>query len=541
MRIRLPWIGASGPVALLAAVALTAACSTTVPGQSVPSRSIAAGPTSAAPSATPAGGEPNAALHKYYSQSVSWGSCAAFAQTDGFQDVPGRLQCGSVTVPIDYSNPSAGDATLAVTRLVAQGTRQGSLLVNPGGPGGSGVQLVGGSAANWSKLAVNQTFDMVGWDPRGVGASTPQVRCYSDAQMDANRELTLSDDNTPEGIVKQEQFNKENADLCAQKMGDTFLAHVGTADTVKDLDVLRSVLGDKKLNYIGFSYGTFIGAIYAQEFPGNIRAMVLDGAVDPSEDPSKSNVRQMAGFQTVFDDYAKACAKVAGCPLGNDPSKAVDVYHHLVWPLIDKPVPASPGRPLSYQDASTATIQAMYSPNLWNALTTGLVELKQGIGTTLQKLADMYEGRDANGHYSGMMDAFTATNCVDNPPITDPAVLGRLDTEIRRVAPFNDDGRGTGRAARSACAFWPVKNTLSPHTITAAPNLSKVVVVSTTHDPATPYANGVSLAKQLNAALITFEGSQHTATFEGNDCVDGSVTRYFQSLTVPPAGLRCSG
>ncbi|GAA4394799.1 alpha/beta hydrolase [Tsukamurella soli] len=531
-------------MAAVAVVALAAACSTTVPGRSTPAQSSAGGESTAsvaAPASTAGGGAPNQALRKYYDQSIAWGSCSSFAATDDFDD-PGtsRLQCGTITVPIDYSNPGAGDATIAVDRLLAQGTKQGSLLVNPGGPGGSGVQLVGGSATNWSKLAVNQTFDMVGWDPRGVGASTPTIRCYTDAQVDANRQSTLGDDNSPEGIIKQEAFNKENAELCDQKMGTNFLAHVGTADTVQDLDVLRSVLGDKKLSYIGFSYGTFIGAIYAEKFPHNIRAMVLDGAVDPSEDPSKSNVRQMAGFQTVFDDYAKDCAKSAACPLGTDPTKAVDNYHKLVWPLIDHPVPASPGRPLSYQDAATGTIQAMYSPNLWRALTVGLAQLRTGTGTMMQRLADAYQGRDANGHYSGMMDAFTAINCMDSPAITDPVALGRLDTELRQAAPFNDDGRGTGHAAKGACAYWPAKNTLSPHRVVVPADMAKVVVVSTTHDPATPYANGVSLANQLNAALITFEGSQHTASFEGNTCVDGAVTRYFQSLTVPPAGLRCS-
>lgn len=524
-------------------VALTAACATTIPGSPSRSDDKLAGPTkSSTPAPKPGGGAPSPALERYYTQKVEWGSCASFAKTDDVSKFdPGSVECGSVTVPIDYDDPAAGDAKLAVVKLLASGEKQGSLLMNPGGPGGSGVQMVLGQSGDYSNLAVNKTFDMVGWDPRGVGASTPTIRCYSDAQVDKNRESNLTQDNTPAGISKQEAFNKAEAELCEKKMGKEFLAHVGTADTVRDLDVLRSVLGDSKLSYAGFSYGTFIGAMYAERFPGRVRAMVLDGAVDPSEDPDVSDIRQMAGFQTVFDDYAKDCAKHSECPLGTDPSKAVDEYHKIVRPLIDKQVPASQGRPLSYSDASTGTIQAMYSPKLWNALSRALLNIKAGNGALMQKLADLYMSRDDSGHYSGMMDAFTAISCMDNTADTDPAKLGRKDTDIRKAAPFNDDGRGTGHAAKTACAYWPVKNTLSRHVVKAAPSLPKTVVVSTTHDPATPYANGVSLAKQLGAELITFDGSQHTATFEGNACLDGAVTRYLTSLTVPAEGLKCGG
>jgi pimeloyl-ACP methyl ester carboxylesterase len=366
------------------------------------------------------------------------------------------------------------------------------------------------------------------------------VKCFSDKQRDENRLSTLAFDNSPAGITKQEAFNKSQADLCADKMGKNFLAHVGTADTVRDLDVLRAVLGDQKLTYLGYSYGTFIGAIYAETFPDRVRAMVLDGAVDPALDSITSSVQQMAGFQTVFEDWAKDCAKYPTCPVGTDPSKATERYQQLTRPLIDKTVRGEGRRQLSYSDATTATIQAMYAQQLWEPLRRGLTNLQKGDGSLLQRIADLYLNRDELGRYSPMMDANTAINCVDGPAATDPADLSRLDTEIRKAAPFLDDGRGTGRAAKGTCAFWAAAPTLKPHEVRAV-GAPKLVVVSTTHDPATPYQNGVNLAKQLGASLISFEGSQHTISLEGNACVDGAVTSYLRDLKNPTEGLRCAG
>jgi pimeloyl-ACP methyl ester carboxylesterase len=488
--------------AALLTVAVLSACSTQIPGAPVPS-------TSSAP------GE----LQKYYGQTVKWGSCAEIARADDVEEYDPRMECARVTVPIDYADPAGGDTTLAVARTKATGQRKGSLLMNPGGPGGSGVQLVAGKSSDLGKMEIAKSFDLV--------------------QRDDNRLLTLSNDNSPAGIAKQEEFNRGLAQACEDKMGKKFLQNVGTIDTVRDLDVLRGVLGDEKLTYLGYSYGTYIGAIYAETFPEKVRALVLDGAVDPAQEPAKSSIDQMAGFQTVFDDFAKDCAKLADCPLGSDPSKATAVYQQLTRPLIDAPVRGQGRRMLSYSDATTATIQAMYAQQLWEPLRRGLTSLKRGDGALLQRMADLYLSRDANGRYSPMMDANTAINCVDGPAITDPAELGKLDTDLRKVAPFLDDGRGTGSGAKGTCAFWPAAPTQKPHEVKAL-GAPKLVVVSTTHDPATPYQNGVSLAKQLGASLISYEGSQHTVSLEGNACVDGAITAYLRDLTVPPADLKCA-
>ena len=237
--------------------------------------------------------------------------------------------------------------------------------------------------------------------------------------------------------------------------------------------------------------------------------MILDGAIDPTADPIQSNIDQSAAFQKAFDDYAADCAKDKHCPLGTDPAKAVDVYRSLVDPLVAKPVRTKDPRGLGYSDAITGTIMAMYSPSLWRQLTSGLVELSKGHGDELLALADTYMDRDAQGHYSNANDALVAINCVDQPPITDRAKVIDEDRRIREVAPFMSYGPFTGNAPLDTCALWPVPPTSTPHRV-SAPGLPPTLVVSTTHDPATPYQAGVDLAKQLGGGLLTYDGTQHT-------------------------------
>ena len=301
---------------------------------------------------------------------------------------------------------------------------------------------------------------------------------------------------------------------------------------------MRAALGEDQINYLGFSYGTELGAAYAERFGDRVRAMVLDGAVDPSLDPIAETIRQMAGFQTAFNAYAADCAQSAGCPLGTDPAQFVSRYHQLVDPLVQRPGITSDPRGLSYQDAITGTVSALYSQRFWKYLTSGLLGLQRGTDAgDLLLLADDYQKRDANGHYANRQDAFNAIRCVDSAYPTDPAVWADADRRIREVAPFLSYGSFTGSAPRDVCAMWPVPPTSSPHP--ASPGPGKVVVVSTTGDPATPYQAGVDLARQLGAALITFEGTQHTVVFNGDACVDTAVVRFLVDGVTPPNGLRC--
>ncbi len=454
-------------------------------------------------------------------------------------DLPAGTECGRIAVPVDYAkadDPDAPVAQLAMIRFPATGEKIGSLLVNPGGPGESGIEAAVGMVDSLPS-EVRERFDFVGFDPRGVGSSTPALWCNSDADNDKLR-AEPQVPYTPEGVEHLENETKEFIKRCVDKMGEEFLANVGTANVAKDLDLIRQALGDEKLTYLGYSYGTRIGSAYAEQFPQNVRAMILDGAVDPNADPVQADIDQAAAFQEAFNDYAADCAKDPTCPLGTDPAKSVQIYKDMVGALDKKPAPTKDPRGLSYSDAVVGTIMALYSPSLWQHLTQGLSELRNGTGDTMLVLSDMYMRRDDKGHYTNATDARIAVNCVDQPAITDVAVVVEEDRKIREVAPFMSYGEFTGHAPLSTCAFWPVPPTSEPHEL-AVPDLAPTLVVSTTGDPATPYQAGVDLAKQLGGGLITYQGTQHTVVFQGESCVDDLATAYLIDGTMPPPDAKC--
>lgn len=466
---------------------------------------------------------------------IQWSAC----QTERADEsrVPAGAECGMLSVPVDYDKPDDDVARIAMIRFKATGDKIGSLVINPGGPGESGVEAAANLAGSLPE-SVRQRFDLVGFDPRGVANSTPALWCNSDADNDRLR-AEPQVDYSPEGIAEIEKETKEFVQRCEDKMGNEFLENIGTVDVAKDLDAIREALGDDKLTYLGYSYGTRIGATYAENYPDKVRAMILDGAVDPNADPTEANVRQAAAFQTAFNDYAADCAKNPTCPLGTDPAKANDVYHSLVDPLVDKPLKTRDPRGLSYSDAIVGTILPLYSPNLWRHLTQALGEMKRGNGDTMLALADLYMGRDEQGHYNNSTDARVAINCVDKPAVTDRAKVVEEDRRVREAAPFMSYGEFTGHAPLSTCAFWPVPPTSEPHEIEVS-GLPPTIVISTTNDPATPYQAGVELADQLGGTLVTYEGTQHTVAFQGNRCIDDIAARYLVDLALPPPDTRCS-
>jgi len=470
-------------------------------------------------------------------QPVSWGPCHSSGGGGDALPIPASAQCGKIAVPVNYDDPDKAQTTLALIRFPATGqNRIGSLFINPGGPGESGIEAAA-SLVEGLPQTVRQRFDLVGFDPRGVGASTPALWCNSDEDNDRLR-ADPQVDYSPAGIEHIEKTTKEFIARCIDKMGNDFLANVGTASVAKDLDALRIAVGDDKLNYLGYSYGTRIGAAYAEAYPDKVRAMILDGAVDPNADPIQADIDQAEAFQKAFNDYAADCAKDANCPLGTDPAKSVAVYRSLVDPLVQKPLKTRDPRGLGYSDAIVGTVMALYSPNLWKHLTQGLTEMTRGRGDTMLALADMYMRRDPQGHYTNATDARVAINCVDQPAVTDRDKVIEEDRKLREVAPFMSYGEFTGHAPLSTCAFWPVPPTGNPHTA-SAPGLPPVLVISTTGDPATPYQAGVDLAKQLGGSLLTFKGTQHTVAFQGEQCVDDFVAAYLVDLKLPPKGATC--
>ncbi|MCW2516405.1 MAG: tripeptidyl-peptidase [Mycobacterium sp.] len=487
--------------------------------------------TVAVPTASAA---PEGQATQQYGQPPVWGNC------DGVQVAATvtTAQCGMVSVPVDYAKPEGPQAQLAVIRVPASGDRIGALMINPGGPGASAVDTVAGMAASLADTDITRHFDLVGFDPRGVGHSTPQVLCRTDPEFDAYRREPLTD-YSPPGVAHIEEIYRQIAQECVARTGLEFLANVGTASTARDMDVVRAALGENQINYLGYSYGTELGAEYAERFGDRVRAMVLDGAVDPGSDPVAENIRQLAGFQTAFDDYAADCARSVDCPLGQDPTQFVSRYHQLIDPLVQQPGPTSDPRGLSYQDAITGTVNALYTQRYWKFLTSGLLGLRRGTDAgDLLLLADDYQERNTAGHYTNQQDAFTAIRCVDSPYPTDPAVWAEADRQARAAAPFMAYGEFTGLAPRDACAMWPVPPTSAPRDVTS-PGPGKVVVVSTTHDPATPYQAGVDLARQMDASLITFNGTQHTVVFNGDACVDSAVVAFLVDSTQPAPNLQC--
>ena len=531
---------------------------TSLPGQATgtaQSSGTAADTSATAATAPPTASRPTGTapvppgLDRFYGQQLAWSGCGSYAtSSDEAKDfAEPLLQCAYLTVPMAYAAPAGATIQIGVLRKVATGgsDRVGSLLINPGGPGASGMSVTAQLANYGIADTLNEQFDLVGFDPRGIGSSKPLIQCQTDAELDATRAVT-NRSNTAAAVKASTDQLKKYANQCVTETsaggkvdGKTFLANVGTRDVAKDLDVLRAVLGDSKLNYLGFSYGTRIGYVYAEQFPKNVRAMILDGAVDPDSDPATEAIDQNKGFQQAFDAYAKQCAKDVACALRTDPAKATTVFQALTRPLLDKPLALADGRALSYGDATLGAAFAMYSASRWPALTSALADLKKGDGAALMALADSYYERSASGKYGEKPDSFNAIRCVDQPRMLDPGEVTKLNAATATAAPFEDSG-DPAAAIPDVCAYWPVPATLSPHRL-KVPGLPQVLVISTTGDPATPYANGVDLAEQLGGRLLTFEGTQHTAYLTGsNVCVDGVGNSYLLDLQLPAVGKRCS-
>jgi len=479
-------------------------------------------------------------LDRFYTQALTWGPCASFATSEGDRRAFAEPQydCTRLEVPLDYAAPQGRTAQLAVARLKAQGQKIGSLLTNPGGPGASGTsQLVSSIGANAQAGPLGQRFDLIGLDPRGVGASTPTIDCRNNAEWDAER-ADLDIDPSPAGVAQTEAEERQFVEQCVQRSGGVeVLANVGTRDAARDIDILRAALGDEKLTYLGYSYGTRLGSVYAETFPQNVRALVLDGAVDPTQSTADRTVAQNAGFQQAFDAYAADCAKQPACPLGTDPAQATAAFQALTRPLIDAPAPTRDGRMLSYSDVIDGTVLTLYLSDYWPILSQGLTQLATGDGTAMIRLADLYIDRDPSGSYANLLEAFVVIDCVDEERITDRAVVADLIRRASAAAPFRDDGRGVV-ATLDACAFWPVPPTSKPH-VPDVEGLPRTLVISVTGDPATPYQAGVDLAKALDGTLLSVEGNQHTAALRGNACIDDIVTDYLVDLRLPEGELRC--
>ncbi|GAB2731202.1 alpha/beta hydrolase [Nocardia thraciensis] len=490
--------------------------------------------------APPAHRQPSPELQRFYDQRLSFEPCAGYATTTAdekaFSSNP-AFQCARVEVPLDYEDPAGRTARIALLKAPARGEKVGSLLLNPGGPGGPGSSMAAVASKTWATSPVTEKFDLIGFDPRGVGASTPAVDCFTDAETDAGDAVTTV---AVGAGTWTEQDTRGLVDRCAERSGGRdVLAHVGTRDAARDMDILRTALGDKKLTYLGQSYGTRLGAVYAEMFPRNVRAMVLDGAIDPRSGTVERRISQFTSFQRSFDAMATDCAARPDCPLGTDPGKATEKFQNIVRPLLDRPVATADGRQLGFDDVYGSVTAGLYDSAAWPAITQGIAELETGRGDTLAALGDAFAGRGPDGRYGNFNEALYAINCMDEQRRT-PDQETDLKRRIQHAAPFTDTGRGAD-GARDGCEFWPAAPTLDYPYATGIEDLPDTLTISITGDPATPYDGGVSLASALGGSMLTVEGEQHTIALSGaSECVNDAVAGYLVDLQAPPADARCT-
>ncbi|PJJ55430.1 alpha/beta hydrolase [Compostimonas suwonensis] len=502
-------------VALAATLSLT--LSSCLPWPHLASRSASA-------TSTPVSEDVPAELAPYYTQSLSWTSCGD------------ALQCTTAKAPLDWNDPGAGDIDLALVRHQATGDRLGSLLVNPGGPGGSGYDFVMDSLDFATDATLQESYDIVGFDPRGVGRSSA-VTCYDPAQMDTYLYgLTTAPRGSDAWIQELETSATDFGDACAKNTGP-LLGHVDTTSAAKDLDMLRAALGDEQLNYLGYSYGTYLGATYAELFPSKVGRFVLDGALDPSTSNFEVTKTQAMGFESALRAYLADCLAGDDCPFTGTVDDAMGTIAALLDSVDASPIRATDGRELGGNTLLTAIIYPLYQADAWSYLSDMLATVMKGEADYAFQFADAYNGRDTDGSYlDNSTEAFLAINCIDYAYDDDPATMRAQAAELEAAAPVIGKYMAYGDIG---CASWPYTFT-GERTALHAEGAAPILVVGTTNDPATPYVWAQNLAEQLDSGhLVTYQGEGHTAYNKSNDCVNNTVDAFFVDGVVPDSDPMC--
>jgi pimeloyl-ACP methyl ester carboxylesterase len=481
-------------------------------------------PSPAQKSAAQVPGPNQGLLARFYTQNLAWSDC-------------GGDQCAKLTVPIDYSHPNGATIRLALLKVAATNPagRKGYLVVNPGGPGGSGVDYA--KAADYIvSVPVRAAYDIVGFDPRGVGASSP-IKCLTDRELDN----FLGTDPAPDNKIGEQHYadlSKAFADKC-KASGGPLVGHVSTIEAAKDMDVLRAALGETKLDYLGKSYGTFLGATYADLFPTKVGRFVLDGAEDPNTSSSQVNEGQAVGFETATRAYVQDCVDKGDCPLGASLASGMLNLRAFLTQLDASPLPLHDPYVKSLTEGwgSLGVAYAMYDQGLWSQLTAALRSAFGGNADPLMTLADSYADRSSKGVYGdNLMQVIYAVNCLDRSDTRD---LAHYESQSRLLSAEAPTWGPFLAWSSLPCGYWPVPANNVPKKIRAAGS-GPIVVVGTTRDPATPYKWAQGLASELqNGHLVTFNGDGHTAYMRSNSCVDDAVDAYLLEGRVPPAGLKC--
>ena len=466
-------------------------------------------------------------LEKFYRQKVSWAPCKDDA----------KMQCANVKVPLDYKKPGGKAITVAMAKLPAKGGKPiGSLFVNPGGPGSSGILMLSYVDRAFSKDVIDK-YDIIGFDPRGVGSSTP-VDCIDDREMAKVLDSDF-DMETEAGRRAQKAQAKKIAEGCKKKSGE-LLAHVGTEPAARDMDVLRGLVGDGKLNYLGFSYGTQLGGAYADLFPKKVGRMVLDGAVDSQLSFLRMNYEQAFGYKKLFEGYAERCVKAGNCSLGSSVDAAKKKMRALLDQARVKPFKTSdPNRPLNQTMLHSAVTSLLEQDADWSKLDQAFDQLiKQNDGSLFLKLFDVSTGRDGDEVSSSRTEAYWAINCADYAQESEADYL-KYAKKLKREAPAIGAFSAQDTVAFYMCAELPhhPKSNPGPY---RAKGSAPIVVIGTRHDPATPYHWAQALHKTLeNSVLLTWEGEGHAAYATAGSCIQSPVDKYLLTGEVPKDGLVC--
>jgi len=461
----------------------------------------------------------------YFEQTVKWESCESDAE------------CAVIRAPLDWSDiEGMRDVELALVRQPATGSAQGSLFVNPGGPGASGFDFVASSVDRAVGPGLREAFDIVGWDPRGVNRSSAVSCASTDADLDYFFFGELEAE--PGSMEWEAELRDESIRFgqeCQENSGE-LLEFVDTMSTVRDLDLMRHLLGDSELNYLGYSYGTLIGALYIDTFPERVGRIVLDGPVDPAASQFDLVLNQHRGFENALIAYFEYCGEANFCPFPGTLTERLEAVSALYDRLEDDPLRAEDGRVLDDSTFRTAMVTTLYSRQSWSYLTQLFAEVSTGQTQTAMLLVDFYYDRINGVYQDNSMEAFIAINCLDYPVESDKDVIQAQAQQLREAAPYTARPKGYGDLV---CQNWPFPPRLEKGPVRGA-GAQTVVILGTTGDPATPYNWSVSLAEQLeNAVLITYVGEGHLAYDEGNPCINDPVDTYFVTGVVPVDGLRC--
>ncbi len=460
---------------------------------------------------------------KFYGQKVAWSACG-----DGFK-------CMKFEVPVDWEQPTGETLKIAVNELPAgRDDPIGSMVVNPGGPGVSGMDYAKVAQQAFGE-SILRNYNVVGFDPRGVGASDP-VKCYDDKQYDQYTSAESTPDDQAE-INAAVASAKDFAQACEKNTDNDLLEHVDTLSTVKDMDVLRSLLGDQVLSYHGASYGTYIGAWYAETFPWRVGRMTLDGAIDPSTSAQEYTDGQAEGFSRALRAYVTDCQDGGDCPLRGTVDEGLNQLATLVQRADSNPLDTGdPQRPLTQALMLTGIAQALYAQQLWPMLTTGLTQAASGDGSGLLSLADTYLERSSSGHYGGTLASNPAIFCLDVPETRTPDQIATDAAKLNKEFPPLGGSIGWGGLG---CSQWPYKAVMPRKELHAA-GAAPILVLGTVDDPATPYEWAKALASQLDSGrLLTWQGTVHTAYRQGSSCIDEKVEDYMLTGALPAEGTTC--